>query len=146
MPPRTNASKPVSVVDQMGEDATPVAPDEYPPGTPELKPMLSIRPRSRRAEFKRKISEINAALAECKRIEAEGKRAKGVEEQQSAQFRLSAAMDDLYQIMDEALTLAAVDPDAYAKWSDEASDVDLNAAFTVYQRRTQPGEASSSTS
>jgi hypothetical protein len=137
-----------SLVDQMGEDAENVEiPKEYPPGVPALKPLLAIRPRSRRAEFKRRYAEVAEMRALIKDAQAEVSRHKeGSDAHYAAQMRMWAQMDDVYQKVDEALRLAAVDPDAYAEWSDEVSDEDLMTTFNVYQSRTQPGEALSSTS
>lgn len=138
----------VSVVDQMAEDAEAVTtPPEFPPGAPELKPLLAIRPRSRRAEFKRRYAEIaeQKPLIEAAQKES-AKLKQGSDERYAAELRLWAQMDDFYEKVDGALRLAAIDEDAYTKWSDEVGDEDLAQTFSAYQARTQPGEAPSSTS
>lgn len=142
------ADSQVSVVDAMAEDAEAVtAPPEFPPGCPELKPLLAIRPRSKRAEFKRRYAEI----AEQKPLIDEAQKAvtklkAGSDARYAAELRLWAEMDDFYEKVDAALRLAAIDEDAYSKWSDEVGDEELAQAFNAFQARTQPGEALSSTS
>lgn len=138
----------VSVVDQMAEDAEAVtAPPEFPAGAPDLKPLLAIRPRSRRAEFKRRYAEIAEQKPGMEVAQkAAAKLKQGSDERYAAELRLWAQMDDFYDKVDAALRLAAIDPDAYAAWSDAVSDEDLAQTFSAYQARTQPGEAPSSTS
>lgn len=138
----------LSVVDQLADDAESVeAPKEYPPGVPALKTLLAIRPRSRRAEFKRRYAEVAELNVKVKALQAEATKHKsGSNERYAADLRVWAEMDDMLDIVDKALRLAAVDPEAYAAWSDEVSDDDLMLTFNVYQQRTQPGEALSSTS
>jgi hypothetical protein len=138
-----------SLVDQMAEDAEAVAaPTEFPKGAPELKPLLAIRPRSRRAEFKRRYAEVAEMNGEVKTLQREvAKLKQGSDARYAAELRLWAQMDDLYDKVDGALRLAAVDEAAYTAWSDGLEDdTDLMTTFSVYQQRTQPGEASSSTS
>lgn len=132
------------VIDELAADA--VLPD-YPAGAPELLPYLQIRPRSRRAEFKRRFADFSdlqrkTDLAQ-KAMAAEGKTDDG---DQAQQLRLWADMDDLYQLMDELMEMAAVDPVAYRKWSDPVEDAELTAVFQVFMKRGQPGEASRSAS
>lgn len=148
MPPRATkaVSDDVSVVDQMADDAAP--PTEYPPGTPALKPLLAIRPRSRRAEFKRRYAEVAEMKGETEKLQAQAEKLKqGSDARYATELRMWAAMDDIYDKVNAALRLAAVDIEAYDAWSDALEDdTDLMTAFNVYQSRTQPGEASSSTS
>jgi hypothetical protein len=133
----------------MGDDAEAVdAPTEYPEGVPALKSFLAIRPRSRRAEFKRKLSEFFAQQDKVQKIQddmLELQKQSGKVDQ-AAQMSVWADADDMYQLVDDLLRIAAVDPEEYAAWSDEVDDNDLMTTFNVYQQRTQPGEASSSTS
>lgn len=150
------AKKPtdVSVIDQLADDVeAETAPAEYPEGVPELRPWLLIRPRSRRAEFKRKYAEFAPMQRDVENLRKSGvfAAADNSEGEQSPeatadQLRAWADIDDYYQLIDELLELAAVDPDAYRAWSDEADDQTLMTTFAVYIRRTQPGEASSSAS
>jgi hypothetical protein len=149
--PRTPRKTPVkpaaelpSVVDQMGEDAA--LPTEYPPGVPELRPLLDVRPRGRRAEFKRLLAKVAERSPELQREQQGLEGIKSVEAREVASLRLWASMDDLFEVIEEALRLVAVDPGKFDTWVAEASDEDLQIAWAVYQQRTQPGEASSSTS
>ena len=133
-----------SLVDQMAEDAVEV-PTEYPPGVPELKTMLAIQPRSRRAAFKRKYAEVAEFMATVRDLEKSTKKIKNADERQVAELRLWAEVDELYQRIVDALRIAAVDETKFDAWADEVQDEDLQTTFAVYQQRTQPGEAPSST-
>jgi len=128
-----------SLVDQLAEDA---APEEYPAGVPELLPFLQIRPRSRRAEFKRRYAEV---IDFQKKVSAKYKAVTG-KAPLSEKMRMAADLDDLYERIDQTLEIAAADPKAYRKWSDEVDDENLLKTFNVYSVRSQPGEASSSAS
>lgn len=136
-----------TLIDDLAAEAAP-EPEEYPDGAPELKPYLQIRPRSKRAEFKRKYADfarrqgtVNALMKASKDVEdVESPTA----EQAGEKMKLWADADDLYQEMDDLMRLASVDPEKYAVWSDEVADDELIATFKVYMKRSQPGEASSS--
>ena len=142
MPPAKKTDQP-SVVDQLAEDATP---DEYPAGAPELQPYLQIRPRSKRAEFKRKYAKFAEQQDKTQALHKAANRKDDDPAAVADKMRVWADLDDLYQVMDELMELAAVDPDAYRKWADEAVDEVLVKVFQVFMKRSQPGEASSSTS
>jgi hypothetical protein len=155
MPPRSTVSKSpgkvdeVSLVDQMADDVEQVeVPAEYPPGAPGFKPLIAIRPFSRRAAFKRFYAEVAEKKGELDKAQAEvAKHKAGTDAHYAAQLRTWAAMDEVFEKVDGALRLAAVDPAAYDAWSDNLEDDnDLMTTFNVYQSRTQPGEASSSSS
>lgn len=128
-----------STIDELAEDA---APPEYPDGAPLLRPYLQIRPRSRRAEFKRKFADFTALKDKVDEIKASG--VLGEHAEQADRLRAWADLDDMYQQMDELMALAAVNPVAYQEWSDEVDDDVLVTVFNVFMQRTQPGEASSS--
>lgn len=129
-----------SVIDALAEDAVP---EDYPEGAPLLLPHLQIRPRSRRAEFKRKFAELNKVQLKLQEIRQSG----ALDSEDPADnLRLGADLDDMYQQMDDLLRLAAVNPDHYGEWSDAVDDSGLVGVFNVYMRRTQPGEASGSAS
>lgn len=131
-----------STVDEMAEEAVPV---DYPPGTPELLSPLSLRPRSRRAEFKRRYSSIVKKYESMKELRAIVEADQDPPEHEK--LRISAELDDVYQAIDDVLRIVAADPQVYAVWSDELEDDNvLMTVFNVYQRRAQPGEASSSMS
>jgi hypothetical protein len=140
----TTSKDDISVVDQMADDAA--APTEYPPGVPELKTMLAIQPRSRRAAFKRKYAEVAGYMTKARELEAAIKKIKNADERQVAQLNLWAEIDELNQLIVDALKIAAVDEAKFDAWADTVSDQDLSTTFAVYQQRAQPGEAPSSTS
>lgn len=136
------AAKP-SIVDEMAEEAE--APEEYPPGTPEFLVPLAIRPRSRRAEFKRRYALVLDKYEKMREFKDV------IEAEESPpppeQMRIMAELDDVLQSIDDTLRLAAVDEAKYTEWSDSLEDDDqLMQVFHVFQKRSQPGEASSSTS
>jgi hypothetical protein len=61
-------------------------------------------------------------------------------------MRLWARMDEMYEIVEKALRLVAVDVEKFDVWAETVSDEDLQATWAVYQQKAQPGEASSSAS
>lgn len=133
-----------SAIDALAEDA--VA-DEYPEGAPLLIPYLQIRPRSKRAQFKRQYAEFAELQERMQAVQSSGVLADKDADNQSQtaeRLRVWAELDDYMQAMDDLMAMAAVNPDAYREWSDQADDAHLTAVFQVYARRTQPGEASSS--
>lgn len=111
-------------------------PDEYPEGAPLLTPYPKIRPRSKLAQFKRRFAEV-AALQE--RV-TNAMPAGAFEPDASTAGKLAvwADADALLAAMDELMALAAVNPEAYREWSDQADDDALLAAFTAYMARSQP--------
>jgi hypothetical protein len=131
-----------SVVDQLAEDAVPT---EYPAGVPALKSMLAIKPFSRRAAFKRKYAEVAEMSAKVKKAQADAAKLKG-DAKYTAEIRLWAEMDELYQVVSDLLRMAALDEAVFDVWFETVEESDLMTTFNVYQQRTQPGEASSSTS
>jgi hypothetical protein len=154
MPSKT--TRPVAVVedestlDQMADDANP---PEYPQGCPELVPIIAIRPRSRRAEFKRRYADIIGLQGELSTLRAQlgdfdpkDDSVADNPEKAAALYRLWAQSDVQYEIISDLLVYAAVDPAAMRDWVDEADDDALASAFNAYQRRSQPGEVSSSAS
>jgi hypothetical protein len=48
-------------------------------------------------------------------------------------------------LIEDYLRIVAADEDKFQAWALEVSDADLLRTFRVYQRKTQPGEAESST-
>lgn len=142
MPPTKKPAAQPSMVDQLAEDAIP---DEYPAGSPELLPYLQIRPRSRRAAFKRKYAEL-AELQESAQLVQKAAKVDDADGDVADKLRLWADLDDIYQLMEELLEMAALDSAAYQKWLLEADDQALATVFQVYVKRSQPGEASSSAS
>lgn len=137
----------VSLVDQMGADAEQVEiPTEYPAGVPAFKVLLAVRPRGRRGEFKRLLAQISELSNTARTGQAEMAALTNEDAKRTAMFRVSAAIDDVLEVVEKALRLVAVDTAEFDAWAAEVSDEDLQTTWTVYQTRTQPGEASSSTS
>ena len=138
-----------SVVDALADDANL---PEMPEGAPELVPYLQIRPRSRRAEFKRKYAQFAGAERDLNALrdrlglkpDEEGVLDEDVDPEE--RLKAWADMDDYMQLMDELMEYAAVNPTQYRQWADAADDETLMAVFTIYCARSQPGEAPSSTS
>lgn len=142
----SNNDKP-SVVDQMIEDVESVElPQEYPPGAPEFKVLLAVRPRGRRAEFKRLLADIAEKGNLARDGQAAMKKTKDDRRKERELFLLSAHIDEALELIEQALRLVAVDLEKYDAWAADVSDEDLQATWAVYQSRTQPGEASSSAS
>lgn len=140
MPPAKKPATKPSVIDQLAEDAIP---DEYPAGTPELLPYLQIRPRTRRAEFKRAYAQF-AELQE--KVSSIGRDALAEDAPVAVKMRAWADLDEVYGAMEELLALAAADADAFQAWVVNANDELLAQVFQIYAKRSQPGEASSSAS
>ncbi|MDN5930417.1 MAG: hypothetical protein L0I24_05040 [Pseudonocardia sp.] len=130
-----------STIDDLADDAVP---PEYPDGAPLLVSWHQIRPRSRRAEFKRKFADFATLQSKIDEIKQSGALAEDAA--QADRLRAWAELDEMYQQMDELMALAAVNPDAYREWSDEVDDDGLLKVWNVYMVRAQPGEASSSAS
>lgn len=155
MPPRTRStvSKTPGKTDEptpldvMADDAA-AQPVDYPPGAPAFKSLIAIRPFSRRAAFKRLYAEVAEKKGELDKMQADAAgHEEGTDTHYAAQLRVWAAMDEVFEKVNGALRLAAVDQDAYDAWSDTITDDnDLMTTFNAFQQRTQPGEASSSPS
>lgn len=139
--PTEPAELDVDAIDELAADAVPT---EYPEGAPLLRPYLQIRPRSKRAGFKRKFAEFSKVQEQVDRIKESGVLSDTGD--QAGRLNAWADMDDMYQQMDELLEMAAIEPEAYREWSDAADDAALGQVFSVYMKRTQPGEASGSAS
>ncbi len=138
----TTKSDPPDPIDELADDAAPPTPGER------ALIDLQIRPRSQRAQFKRRYAEFADMQKRVLELKASPALASGGDdsdpERGAERMRLWAEMDDYYQKMDDLMRLAAVNPEAYAEWSDVAGDEELAAVFTVFAKRSQPGEASSS--
>jgi hypothetical protein len=136
---------------------------DYPEGAPEFLPVLKL-PRMRRADAYEALGLIQAEQRKVKRVErsdeepadaepgedtaqgdeggdGEGEELKPVELDPlsyGAQYRVIAYIE-------QYLGVVAQDPKAYATWAAGVSDADLVKTFNTYIRKTQPGEAKSST-
>jgi len=128
-----------AVVDAIDEEANP---PEYPDGSPLLMTIAQIRPRSKRAVFKRLLADF---LEKQGAVNLLVPKADSDATDQATKVRSWAEMDELYQQMAELMELAAANPEHCVAWTDEADDAQLLAVFQVFMRRAQPGEAPSST-
>lgn len=149
--PRTPAKKSDDaplIIEQMAQEVEELdSPSEYPPGVPEFKTLLALRPRSRRATFKREFAEIARRVTDLrKRQEAMMKLEADSDEQHREFLHVSADIDELGEKIETALRLVAIDLEAFDAWAMEVSDADLQQTWNAYQVRMQPGEASSSAS
>lgn len=139
----------VSVVDQMADDANP---PEYPEGTPALIEYRFLYPRSKRGEFKRLLATFRRSQEKLNTAKDGGlfdevdKDDELTAEQQEARIELAADADDLFDLMDRLMRMCAADPDVYDAWTRQVEDAVLTEVFSVFMARSQPGEASSSTS
>jgi hypothetical protein len=149
MPPRARSPKAEapSVVDAMAEDAEQATtPPEYPTGAPDFKVLLAVRPRGRRADFKRLLAGIAEKSPELRDRQEALSKLSGKGEREAASYRLWADMDEVNELVEDALRIVAADPATFDAWATEVSDEDLQATWVAYQSRAQPGEASSSAS
>lgn len=129
-------------VEQLAQD---VADEdlEYPEGAPEFTPVLKL-PRRRRKDAYDAIGKV-AAL----RRELQGDKP----EDDSGDSDEAAKIDpadygkhyEQVVLIEDYLRIVAADEDVFQAWTLEVSDADLLKTFRVYQRKTQPGEAESST-
>jgi hypothetical protein len=157
VPEESGAAGP-DAVDQMAADVEAETAD-YPEGAPEFLPVLKL-PRMRRADAYEALGQIQAEQRKVKRVAraedddadtGEGEPAgdeagedvapKPVELDPlsyGAQYRVIAYIE-------QYLGVVAQDPKAYATWAVGVGDADLVKTFNTYIRKTQPGEAESST-
>lgn len=144
-------------LDRVDELAADVAAEtaDYPEGCPEFIPVLAL-PRMRRADAYEALGQIQAQQRQVKSVEPdssededatpadagdEAAEVKPVEidpASYGAQYRVIAYIE-------QYLGVVALSPKAFAEWAANVSDTDLVRAFNVYIRKTQPGEAESST-
>jgi hypothetical protein len=122
---------------------------EYPEGTPVLIPVLNL-PRMRRADAYEALGQIQSLQRQVKRLtpedgdelaEGDAVEAKPVELDPlsyGAQYRVVAYIE-------KYLAVVAEDENKFKSWALAVDDSDLVKAFNVYIRKTQPGEAESST-
>jgi hypothetical protein len=135
---------------------------DYPEGAPEFLPVLKL-PRMRRADAYEALGLIQAEQRKVKRVErsdedepadaelgegpTQGDEGEGEDKVKpveldplsyGAQYRVIAYIE-------QYLGVVAQDPKAYATWAVGVGDADLVKTFNTYIRKTQPGEAESST-
>jgi hypothetical protein len=122
--------------------------EDYPPGTPEFRRVLQLRRRDRATYYR-------AADAANLVIRQRAKKPKGDDSDitteidgESVKINLGdfADYNDLLAMIEDVLAVVAVDKDAFEAWVTEVGDTDLIAVFNLYQRKSQPGEAESSSS
>ena len=140
-----------SVLDDIADEAVGV-PDEYPPGTPEFKPFLRLRPLSLRAQFKRKFAEftkMQEPVTEAREagLLTDDENTEVSSERMAKKLEIWAHVDDMFAAMDDLMRMAAIDTAAYDAWSEELEDDEVRAlVFNIYMKKSQLGEASSSAS
>lgn len=126
---------------------------EYPPGTPVLLPLLKL-PRLRRAAAYKALGEI---AAQQRRTDPGGKPDEpdpGGDEQRPETDRAKVDEIDITELgdrylvvalLEEYLAVVAADEPMFRAWALDVDDAELVKVFNVYTRKTQPGEAASST-
>ena len=145
-------------VDQLAED---VAAEtlEYPEGAPELLPVLAL-PRMRRADAYEALGHIQDEQRRVKRAEPDVNNGQEPPEdvnevgEDSNDEVKPVELDPLsygaqYRVVayiEQYLGVVAADVKAFDRWKTRVTDADLVKTFNVYMKRTQPGEAASSTS
>lgn len=132
-----------SITEQLADDAA-VQELEYPEGVPALLVLLAL-PRRRRSAYFRALAVVadhQAKSAKHKVVTDPSKDKRPVE------LKLAHAADqaDLVAAVEDLLATVAVDEETYRKWALEATDADLVKTYNVWMKKTQPGEASSSSS
>jgi hypothetical protein len=133
---------------------------DYPEGAPEFLPVLKL-PRMRRADAYEALGLIQAEQRKVKRVErvdedepadaepGEDTTQGGEGEDEVKPVELDplsyGAQYRVIAYIEQYLGVVAQDPKAYATWAAGVSDADLVKTFNTYIRKTQPGEAKSST-
>lgn len=137
-------------VAQLADDVA-AETETYPEGTPELLPVLKL-PRMRRADAYDALGRIQAQQREVKTLSGTPAVDENAVEDESTEVE-PVELDPLsygaqYRVIayiEEYLGVVAKDPEAFAAWAADVRDSDLVKVFNVYIRKTQPGEAESST-
>src|SRR5690349_2327328 len=151
----------LKTVDEV--DAKPTGTDElandvdaetltYPPGTPNLLPILKL-PRMRRVEAYRALGKI----AEQQRstspddtpppVDDDEQRPETDEAPATPEIDITELADRylVVALIEEYLAVVAEREDIFRAWAVSVDDTDLVKVFNVYTRKSQPGEAKSST-
>jgi hypothetical protein len=171
MPPTRSIEKPKVADGSVPEESDTVAQmaadveaetTDYPEGAPEFLPVLKL-PRMRRADAYEALGLIQAEQRKVKRVERSDEESaeaepgedatEGDEGGQGEDEVKPVELDPLsygaqYRVIayiEQYLGVVAQDPKAYATWAAGVSDADLVKTFNTYIRKTQPGEAKSST-
>jgi hypothetical protein len=151
MPPKSKSEPTPDKVEQLALD---VADEklEYPEGTPVLIPVLNL-PRMRRADAYEALGQIQDLQRRVKSLKPEDDDEPADDEDVENPKVKPVKLDPLsygtqYRVLayiEEYLAVVAKDPKEFREWAQQADDSDLTEAFNVYIRKTQPGEAESST-
>jgi hypothetical protein len=172
MPPTRSIEKPKVADGSVPEESDTVAQmaadveaetADYPEGAPEFLPVLKL-PRMRRADAYEALGLIQAEQRKVKRVERSDEdepadaepgedTTQGDEGGEGEDEVKPVELDPLsygaqYRVIayiEQYLGVVAQDPKAYATWAAGVSDADLVKTFNIYIRKTQPGEAKSST-
>ena len=126
---------------------------EYLPGTPELLPILNI-PRRRRAEVYAMMGRISALQRELKAKKAGAAKPEDLDDAADGEADTVTEIDPedfgkQYQVVvlvEDYLRLVAPNEAEFETWAMKVSDANLIKTFNIYLRKSQPGEADSSTS
>lgn len=129
-----------TTVDALQADA---APREFPKGSPELIGYMRL-PFRKRARFFKMFSELQAQQTELEKLDKKRKRVKNPS--QEMMMEQATGLYELYGAMDELLEMASADPEKYRDWVESNDDDSFQELFSIYIERSQPGEASSSSS
>lgn len=128
----------------------------YPPGTPNLVPILKL-PRMRRAAAytalgaiaaqQRKTDLGDAAKSDPVESEDDEQQPETDEATKVAEIDITELGDRylVVALIEEYLAVVAEREDIFRAWAIEVDDTDLVKVFNVYTKKTQPGEAKSST-
>lgn len=122
-----------TMTDKLQADAQVNVPD-WPPGAPELRPLMRL-PFDERAD----------AFARFAEVQALGDLAQLKEGEQASASKI-AQMYRAYAKLDSFLRTVAVDPGEYERWDGRWDDERFGKLWSAYQARMTPGEASRSSS
>jgi hypothetical protein len=149
MPPKKTDDEP----DKVAELATAVDDEklEYPEGTPVLIPVLAL-PRMRRADAYEALGHVQALQRQVKQLQPEEADEPADEDDENTEVK-PVELDPLsygtqYRVVayiEEYLAVVAKNPVELRAWAARVDDSTLVQAFNVFIRKTQPGEAESST-
>lgn len=138
-------------VDSLAADvAEETEPPEYLDGTPVLIPILSL-PRMRRADAYEALGKIQSLQrkVKAKRGDTEDTEPELDENGDPKVTEIDTEIfGDQYRVVayiEEYLAAVAANEQVFRAWAIGLDDADLVKTFNIYIRRTQPGEAESST-
>jgi hypothetical protein len=149
VPPGTadEAKAQPTLVDAIAEDAKAAdEPPDYPEGAPEFYALMRV-PYRQRAEAIRKYGEVQAYLKAHPGV-GQDRDEDDSDNSESSETDWVATADkfELVGLLDEFLLTVAVDRGAYEAWPERTDVGVFMQTWSAWQGRTQPGEASSSSS